>query len=550
MLNMRVLVMFLGIIMITSTISIYSSEAILPENLPDVSQASSHVRVIEGENLIAYARPLSTSLDNPTNHVVPTSAPYDGVAKLILTRTDGTFGCSGTLANDKAHIFTAAHCVSDDNGNYVLISGSAKFEGLSGYTTIAIDADPAKSKKHPDYNGDFIKGNDIAILKLVSTAPDSIPGIDYDTSGSEVGNIVDKTGYGLSGYFSSGTDGSAYPFGTKRDGQNKYDAFADTMYSKLGLTSDVDYIPEAIYQYDSDDGTSSHDAFGFFFGKSDTGLGNNEVLSAPGDSGGPTFYHGKLVGITSYGITLQYTNKQTSDCTKQFGGPKLDSSCGEFAADTRVSQYASFIDSVLTPVTPVPDVAPPVISAINADTSSTTTTITWTTDEPSTSMVDYGSDNTYGSLVSDSTLVTSHSIHLTSLSSSTTYHFKVTSVDSSSNSASSADLTFNTQGVSGNTVSVDSITYSTSGGKTNDKHLTVMIHVSDNNSNNVSGASVSIKLSNGKNSWTASGTTDINGNTGFTLKNAPSGTYTTTITNVVASGLTWNGLTPQNSFTK
>jgi len=343
--NMHALVLFLGIVMISSTISISSSEAILPVNLPDVSQAPYHVRVIEGENIIAYARPLYTSPDDPSNHEVPTSDPHDGVAKLILTRTDGTFGCSGTLANDRVHVFTAAHCVADDNGNYILTSGSATFEGNS--QSIPISIDPLNSLSHPQYDGDYIKGNDIAILKLVSTAPSQIPGIPHATSGSAVGTTVDKTGYGWSGYFSSGADSSTYPFGTKRVGQNTYDAFADTMYVALGLTSGSDFIPGAIYQFDSDNGKSKNDAFGFFFGISNLGLGNAEVMSAPGDSGGPTFANGELAGITSYGITLQYTNRQTSDCTKQFGGPKLDSSCGEFAGDTRVASYSNWIDSIL-----------------------------------------------------------------------------------------------------------------------------------------------------------------------------------------------------------
>ena len=107
------------------------SEAILPENLPEQSQVPYNVRVIEGENLIAYARPLLTSPDDPANHEVPNSNPHDGVARLILTRTDGTFGCSGTLAQDKVHVFTAAQCVTDDNGNYILTSGLATFEGNS-----------------------------------------------------------------------------------------------------------------------------------------------------------------------------------------------------------------------------------------------------------------------------------------------------------------------------------------------------------------------------------------------------------------------------------
>ena len=338
------LVVFLGIIMLTSTFSISPSEAILPEKLPEQSQASYHVRVIEGENIIAYARPLYTTLDNPNNHEVSTSEPHNGVAKLILTRTDGTFGCTGTLGSDNIHVFTAAHCVADDLGNYILTSGSATFEG--NFQSITIPIVPANSFSHPNYDGDFIKGNDIAILKLASSPP-GVPGTAHAISGNEVGSIVDKTGYGLSGFFSSGTDSSTYPFGKQRDGLNKYDAFGDTMYSALGLVAGVDYIPGAVYQFDSDDGTSKHDAFGFFFGISNAGLGNSEVMSASGDSGGPTFVNGKLAGITSYGITLQYTNKQTSDCTKQFGQPRLDSSCGEFAGDTRVASYSTWIDSIL-----------------------------------------------------------------------------------------------------------------------------------------------------------------------------------------------------------
>ena len=185
--NIRGLILFLGIIMISSTISVSSSEALLPVNLPEQSQAPSHVRVIEGENIIAYARALYTSVDNPSKHEVPTSDPHDGVAKLFLTRTDGTFGCSGTLANDNIHVFTAAHCVADDIGNYILTSGSATFEGNSESITISIDT--SNSLSHPDYDGDFIKGNDIAILKLVSS-PAGVPGITHATSGSAVGTQV------------------------------------------------------------------------------------------------------------------------------------------------------------------------------------------------------------------------------------------------------------------------------------------------------------------------------------------------------------------------
>ena len=117
-------------------------------------------------------------------------------------------------------------------------------------------------------------------------------------------------------------------------------------------------------------------------------------------------------------------------------------------------------------------------------------------------------------------------------------------------SSDSITITVGTPPVTGTTVGVDSITYSTNGGKAGDKHLTVSLHVSDDSGNNVSDASVSIRLSNENNSWIATGTTGSTGDVGFTLKNAPSGTYTTEITNVVASGLTWDGITPSNSTVK
>jgi len=344
------LVLFLGIIMIGSTFSMFSSEALLPEDLPDVAKAPFKVKVIKTDKFVAFARPLITTVDDPANHVTPNGGVYNGVGMLILKRSDfsGLIGCSGSLLPTGQHVLTAAHCVADGSGKLVLTSGDVYF-----------DADPTPvvvsyATVHPSYDGDYLKGNDIAILKLESPAKAEITRYDYDKNGNSVDDVIEKVGYGVSGFFSSGDDSDKYPFGTKRNDQNKYDAFADVMYQALGMKAVTDYVPGAVYQYDSDDGSKKHDAFGFFFGISDRGLGNNEVLSAPGDSGGPTLIDTNndgtpdtVAGVTSYGITLQYITRETSDCTKEKGRVKLDSSCGEFAGDTRVSSYSSFIDDVL-----------------------------------------------------------------------------------------------------------------------------------------------------------------------------------------------------------
>lgn len=92
-----------------------------------------------------------------------------------------------------------------------------------------------------------------------------------------------------------------------------------------------------------------------------------------------------------------------------------------------------------------PDVTAPIISNIQViNITETEATITWDTNEPSTSVVDYGLTAGYGSQQSSGSLVTSHSVNLTGLTQGTTYHYKVTSVDAATNSASSTDATFDT----------------------------------------------------------------------------------------------------------
>ena len=51
---------------------------------------------------------------------------------------------------------------------------------------------------------------------------------------------------------------------------------------------------------------------------------------------------------------------------------------------------------------------PPEISNVNAAPSSASSVITWSTDEPSTSTINYGTATSYGSNVSDAALVTVH----------------------------------------------------------------------------------------------------------------------------------------------
>lgn len=93
------------------------------------------------------------------------------------------------------------------------------------------------------------------------------------------------------------------------------------------------------------------------------------------------------------------------------------------------------------------DLWPPILSNIQvAEVGYRTVTITWTTDEPATSQVEYGTTTAYGATTPfNSTLTTNHSVDLTGLNFGTTYHFRVRSKDASDNEAVSTDHTFTTR---------------------------------------------------------------------------------------------------------
>ena len=84
----------------------------------------------------------------------------------------------------------------------------------------------------------------------------------------------------------------------------------------------------------------------------------------------------------------------------------------------------------------------PTISGASAA-SSLSAMIAWTTDQPSTGQVQYGTTTSYSSVTPlNSTLLTSHSMTLTGLTGSTIYHYRILSTNASGTQTVSGDLTF------------------------------------------------------------------------------------------------------------
>ena len=85
------------------------------------------------------------------------------------------------------------------------------------------------------------------------------------------------------------------------------------------------------------------------------------------------------------------------------------------------------------------------ISAVTATKTTTTATITWTTAVPANSQITYGTTTSYGSSSAlNSSLVTTHSVTLTSLTAGTTYHYRVLSADSNGVLVTGLDNVFTT----------------------------------------------------------------------------------------------------------
>jgi hypothetical protein len=98
------------------------------------------------------------------------------------------------------------------------------------------------------------------------------------------------------------------------------------------------------------------------------------------------------------------------------------------------------------------DLTKPTISGVTVGSiTKTSALITWTTNEASTSYVDYGITDVYTSLAGNGSYALSHSVTASDLIAGTLYHFRVRSKDAAGNEAVSTDTTFTSTGTAVNT---------------------------------------------------------------------------------------------------
>ncbi|MBI3804680.1 MAG: hypothetical protein HY282_13060 [Nitrospirae bacterium] len=149
---------------------------------------------------------------------------------------------------------------------------------------------------------------------------------------------------------------------------------------------------------------------------------------------------------TSYGSSTTLNTAMTTSHSQGLSGLSASTTYHfRVVSKDAANNTATSGDNTFTTPAP-PDTSAPTLSGIAAgNLTASSATITWNTNENSTSQVEYGTTTSYGaSSALDATLVTGHTRALSGLNPSTTYHFRVVSKDAANNTATSGDNTFTT----------------------------------------------------------------------------------------------------------
>jgi hypothetical protein len=92
----------------------------------------------------------------------------DGEARLSIAVTSGGhFGCSGSLVGWGAFVLTAAHCLTDDNGNRI----GTSIDILFANSNLKVTA--TKYVLDPDWVGTISGGGDLALISWTRTSSPS-----------------------------------------------------------------------------------------------------------------------------------------------------------------------------------------------------------------------------------------------------------------------------------------------------------------------------------------------------------------------------------------
>ncbi len=321
-------------------------------------------------NTIVGTASTATIAGGGSSRYQPSFPANAGVATLIMQYGNSGFICSGTLSSNRLAIITAAHCVTNSFALTRPDKVTAYFYGGTNPDAVvwqdpqSVAIDISNIFVNPNYTGQVVDQNDIAVVALSRAAPTFATGYDFDTAGNLDGKNYNILGYGGRSD-TGGSVGQNLGTGRLRTGENRYDfAWGDAAFG--GFFTDVDpatglgffdraggpraQVSGSIVS-DFDSGLAANDASCLIAGAFEAGgsqfcdLGRlNEASSAGGDSGGPQFVNGKLASVTSYGLTF---GPAFGDTISSAAGNRLNSSYGEFNGFVPTFLHTSFLNSSL-----------------------------------------------------------------------------------------------------------------------------------------------------------------------------------------------------------
>ena len=274
--------------------------------------------------VVAGGDPNSSSVVATYNNEV-----FDGInLSGVVTISSSIGACSGSLLADGSSILTAGHCVASAYGGSIATGITVSFMGDHGFVQETV----SNVQVDPGYNGDSDLGNDLAVLTLSQPAPSFAVGYSLFTSSLIPPIPVVLAGYGYGGTGTTGANNSTYPFGALRVGTNEYEGNGHEFFN---WSSNL--LVGQFYDFN----TPSTNALGVAHPYSSS----DEVDTSFGDSGGPTFYAGKIIGVHDLGICMgdSVCNVPPSE------GSADNSYFGEMWADTSVAGNLRFIQNAEVP---------------------------------------------------------------------------------------------------------------------------------------------------------------------------------------------------------
>jgi hypothetical protein len=191
-------------------------------------------------------------------------------------------------------------------------------------------------------------------------------------------------------------------------------------------------------------------------------------IGAMGDNVPPTIANVKVSNVTGESVTVTWDTDEKGSSSVGFGiSAANENASGDQTVNESTDKYATTHTVVVTGLIPATKylfkatsldaagnisqsaessfttASPSSLSSINVVSKDLgQATVTWKTDQPTTSTVEYGLTTSYGEKKESSSMTTDHSISLSSLNQGETYHYRVKGKDKNNRLFSSSDNTF------------------------------------------------------------------------------------------------------------